>query len=203
MDHSDLRPDAERDALARQMAEMRHIQRRGEAAEASPFSRAPVPYQLREVRVFENVMLDPSRPVLKTWKATRYDNCTMLRMDSRQPPGKQHDAGDGFGVVVGTGGPFKVRALTRPKLGAVLELDAISYWLTKSECSGSRLARFEPVPDSTPLRGPIFPASFPSDPRKARQIAERALRKQPGELDFAGILKFWQERKTEFEVFKL
>lgn len=173
------------------LASMRHLNARKPQDE----NRAKAwPYSKAVLILFENVALDPERQVLDEWKPTPYDRMTSFKQDGSRPPGQQIDAGDGFGVVVKGRAPFKVRSLHRPSLGEVKEVNALEYWLLKQAEQNLTTPRWEPVPDETPVRGPLLPPGFPSSDAKARQIAAKGLRKPAEELTFKQILEYFQKR---------
>jgi hypothetical protein len=100
---------------------------------------------------------------------------------------------------------FKVRVSRGLKLGAVLNLSPLDYFLAKGESTlpgASNHPRYEPVPDNCPLQGPILPPNLPTDMADARQQAARGLKKEEKEITFAEIVKFFSKRqKNQFEIF--
>jgi hypothetical protein len=178
-----------------QLAAMRRI---GTEAVANALRPAwEKPYVKRSVFIRSGVLLDPERSVRSSWKPTPYDKTRSFREED----GKL-DLGDGFGVVIDAGGPFKLRCIKGKRIGEVIEVDSVKYWLAKAEDCAGRVLRWEPVSDGEKLRGPMLPEGFPSDVTKARRIAGMILKRDADQLSFAEILECWKQRRTNFEVAK-
>ena len=88
------------------------------------------------------------------------------------------------------------------------ECRATKYCLIRSaelsidQNHGAGVRRYEPVPDATPLRGPILPDNFPSSYAKAKAQTAQGLKKAESDLTFAEILKFFEKKKSNAEVAK-
>lgn len=181
---------------AKELARIRHIRLEADK-EAGP--EKVTPYRKATAFVREGILLDPNRRVAAVWKKTAHDRA-MLNFDAKT---SLWDAGDGPGIISDWNGPFLLRVLRGPDIGAVIEVDAVEYIFARGDYQRNpNNHRFEPVDDSEPLRGPILPAGFPSDIRKARAIAGKALKKEPAELSLPDLLAFFSKRKDFFEIAK-
>jgi hypothetical protein len=171
-------------------------------------------YQRVEVSIRDGVLLDPKRPVLSAWLGTVYDGLYRMEFVTTNE-GEKIDFGDGPGVSIDDGGPFRVRVLAsfwdgagkRRDIGEVIDVPATKYCLIRSAelagvSGGGIKPRYEPVPSGlVPLRGPVLPANFPSNMSKARRMAAVGLKKQEHELSFAEIVKWFEKRKNGTETF--
>jgi hypothetical protein len=171
----------------------------------------PYRYERKEIWLAEGVLLDPNRKVLPKWKKTLYDGTGVVSFISTDQ-GEKCDAGDGVGISIDEGGPFKLRVIRKIGdgrggffgIGAVIERNAVEYCLIRSGelgCARGNNPRYEPVPDDTPLRDGVLPANFPSHLPKARAIAAKTLNKPGDDLTFAEIVDVFRKRGNGAEIF--
>jgi hypothetical protein len=168
-------------------------------------------YDRAKIYIRDGVLLDPERKVLPRWKQTLYDDLRIINFVNTDE-GTKLDAGDGEGVSVDDGGPFRLRVLRNIGdgragflgIGAVIEVSAVRYVLLRTEearCRCGTPHRYEPVPDDTPICDGILPTNFPSHMPKARAMAAKGLKKPESELSFAEIVTFFEKRKNGAETF--
>jgi hypothetical protein len=172
----------------------------------------PFRYDRAEIYIRERVLFDPNRRVLPRWKRTLYDGKGVVSFISTDQ-GEKIDAGDGVGISIDEGGPFKLRVLKNIGdgrggflgIGAVIEKSAVEYALIRSQelrCATGAPHRYEPVPDDVELRPTgVLPKNFPSHMPKARKLAAQGLKKPEQDLTFAEIVKFFEQGGKAPEIF--
>jgi hypothetical protein len=198
----------------KQLAHIRRIKPQAVEPELNQRYKQRFDYKTVEVFIRDGVRLDEKRSVLKAWKRTAHDGLYRFSYVSTNE-GEKLDFGDGPGVSDDSNGPFKVRVLAPMRgfngdgfidVGQVIEVPATRYCIIRSaelarETSGlGARPRFEPVPDETPLRGPVLPAGFPSHLPKAFKMAAKDLNKPEKDLTFSEVVKWFGNRKPSGEV---